>query len=104
MQFAQIMRDQLSGSGIPPSTYVDSGGLNPRADIAELHLAQSHQTRARQHDEPVRLGADEDAGASLEVRRRGRDDIAGCLRTQARQVFESSVVDVGPLTGPRLAS
>jgi N-acetylmuramoyl-L-alanine amidase len=40
VQFAQIMRDQLSGSGIPPSTYVDSGGLNPRADIAELHLAQ----------------------------------------------------------------
>jgi N-acetylmuramoyl-L-alanine amidase len=45
VQFAQIMRDQLSGSGIPPSTYVDSGGLNPRADIAELHLAQSHQSR-----------------------------------------------------------
>jgi len=39
------MRDQLSGWGIPPSTYVDSGGLNPRADIAELHLAQSHQSR-----------------------------------------------------------
>jgi N-acetylmuramoyl-L-alanine amidase len=45
VQFAQIMRDQLSGSGIPPSTYVDSGGLNPRADIAELHLAQSHQSQ-----------------------------------------------------------
>ena len=45
VQFAQIMRDQLSGSGIPPSTYVDSGGLNPRGDIAELHLAQSHQSQ-----------------------------------------------------------
>ena len=105
MQFAQIVRDQLAGSGIPPSTYVDSGGLNPRADIAGLHLAQSHQSpRALQHGQPVRLGADEDAGASLEVRRRGRGGIAGCLRTQARQVFESSVFDVGPLTGPRLAS
>jgi N-acetylmuramoyl-L-alanine amidase len=38
---AQIMRDQLAGSGIPPSTYVGSGGLNPRADIAGLNLAQS---------------------------------------------------------------
>ena len=69
MQFAQIMRDQLAGSGIPPSTYVDSGGLNSRADIAGLHLAQFPSVpRARQHDEPVRLGADEDAEASLEVR------------------------------------
>jgi hypothetical protein len=33
-------RDQLAGSGIPPSTYVASGGLNPRADIAGLNLAQ----------------------------------------------------------------
>ena len=38
--FAQIMRDQLAGSGIPPSTYVGSNGLNPRADIAGLNLAQ----------------------------------------------------------------
>jgi hypothetical protein len=29
VQFAQIMRDPLSGSGIPASTYGDSGGLNP---------------------------------------------------------------------------
>ena len=41
MQFAQIMRDQLAGSGIPPSTYVDSGGVDPRADITGLDLAQS---------------------------------------------------------------
>ena len=34
------MRDQLAGSGMPPSTYVDSSWLNPRADIAGLHLAQ----------------------------------------------------------------
>jgi N-acetylmuramoyl-L-alanine amidase len=40
VQFAQIMGDQLTGLGIPPSTYVDSGGLNPGADIAGLHLAQ----------------------------------------------------------------
>ena len=40
MQFAQIMRDQLAGSGIPPSNYIGSGGLNPRSDIAGLNLAQ----------------------------------------------------------------
>ena len=40
MQFVVIMRDQLAGSGMPPSTYADSGGLNLRADIAGLHLAQ----------------------------------------------------------------
>jgi N-acetylmuramoyl-L-alanine amidase len=38
--FAQTMRDQLAGSGIPPSTYVGSNGLNPRSDIAGLNLAQ----------------------------------------------------------------
>jgi N-acetylmuramoyl-L-alanine amidase len=40
IQFAQVMRDQLAGSGIPPANYVGSGGLNPRADIAGLNLAQ----------------------------------------------------------------
>ncbi len=40
MQFAQVMRDQMAGSGIPPSTYIGSSGLNPRADIAGLNLAQ----------------------------------------------------------------
>jgi N-acetylmuramoyl-L-alanine amidase len=40
VQFAKTMRDQLAGSGIPPSTYVGSSGLNPRADIAGLNLAQ----------------------------------------------------------------
>jgi N-acetylmuramoyl-L-alanine amidase len=39
-RFAQIMRDQLSGSGFVPSTYIGSGGLNPRSDIAGLNLAQ----------------------------------------------------------------
>ena len=29
-----------AGSGIPPSNYIGSGGLNPRADIAGLNLAQ----------------------------------------------------------------
>jgi hypothetical protein len=72
VQFAQIMRDQLPGSGIRPSTYVDSGGLNPRANIAGLNLAQFPSVLgARQHEEPVRFGAGEDAGASLEVRRCG---------------------------------
>lgn len=40
VQFAQTMRDQLSASGIPPATYIGSGGLNPRSDIAGLNLAQ----------------------------------------------------------------
>ncbi len=40
VQFARMMRDQLSASGIPPATYIGSNGLNPRADIAGLNLAQ----------------------------------------------------------------
>ena len=40
VQFAQTMRDQLAGSGIPPATYIGTSGLNPRADIAGLNLAQ----------------------------------------------------------------
>jgi len=40
VQFARMMRDQLAGSGIPPSTYIGTDGLNPRADIAGLNLAQ----------------------------------------------------------------
>jgi N-acetylmuramoyl-L-alanine amidase len=40
VQFAQIMRDQLSASGFVPSTYTGSNGLDPRSDIAGLNLAQ----------------------------------------------------------------
>ncbi len=40
VRFAQIMKDQLQASGLVPSTYVGDGGLNPRADIAGLNLAQ----------------------------------------------------------------
>lgn len=40
VQFARMMRDQLAASGIPPSTYIGTDGLNPRADIAGLNLAQ----------------------------------------------------------------
>jgi N-acetylmuramoyl-L-alanine amidase len=40
VQFAQTMRDQLQASGLVPSTYIGSGGLNPRSDIAGLNLAQ----------------------------------------------------------------
>ena len=40
VQFARIMRDRLSNSGIPPATYIGSNGLNPRTDIAGLNLAQ----------------------------------------------------------------
>lgn len=39
-RFAQIMRDQLKASGFVPATYIGSGGLNPRSDIAGLNLAQ----------------------------------------------------------------
>jgi N-acetylmuramoyl-L-alanine amidase len=34
------MRDTLAASGIPPATYIGNNGLNPRADIAGLNLAQ----------------------------------------------------------------
>ena len=40
MQFPQIMRDQLVGSGIQPSIYVGWGGLNPSADIYVLNVVQ----------------------------------------------------------------
>lgn len=40
VQFARMMRDQIAAAGIPPSTYIGSNGLNPRADIAGLNLAQ----------------------------------------------------------------
>ncbi len=40
VKFAQVMRDQLQGSGIPPANYIGEGGLDPRADIAGLNLAQ----------------------------------------------------------------
>jgi N-acetylmuramoyl-L-alanine amidase len=40
VQFARMMRDQLAASGVPPSTYIGTDGLNPRADIAGLNLAQ----------------------------------------------------------------
>src|SRR6476620_9860345 len=40
VQFAQTMRDQLQASGLEPSNYVGTGGLNPRSDIAGLNLAQ----------------------------------------------------------------
>jgi len=40
VQFAQIMRDQLRASGIPPSNYIGQDGLYGRADLAGLNLAQ----------------------------------------------------------------
>lgn len=40
VQFARVMRDQIAASGIPPATYIGTDGLNPRADIAGLNLAQ----------------------------------------------------------------
>mgnify|MGYP001403001861 FL=1 len=40
VQFARVMRDQLAASGIPPATYIGSGGLDARSDIAGLNLAQ----------------------------------------------------------------
>ncbi len=40
VQFARMMRDQMAASGIPPSTYLGTDGLNPRSDIAGLNLAQ----------------------------------------------------------------
>lgn len=40
VQFAQVMRDQLQASGIPPSNYIGNDGLYGRADLAGLNLAQ----------------------------------------------------------------
>jgi N-acetylmuramoyl-L-alanine amidase len=40
VQFAQIMRDQLRASGIPPANYIGQDGLYGRADLAGLNLAQ----------------------------------------------------------------
>lgn len=40
VRLASIMKDQLQASGLVPSTYIGSGGLNPRSDIAGLNLAQ----------------------------------------------------------------
>jgi hypothetical protein len=76
VQFVEIMRDQLAGSGMLPSTYVDSGGLNPRADIAGLHLAQFPSVLgARRHEERVRPGACGRIGCG-----RGLASICDCCR------------------------
>lgn len=40
VQLAQIMRDSLAAAGLQPSTYLGSGGLYGRADLAGLNLAQ----------------------------------------------------------------
>lgn len=40
VQLAKTMRDQMAAAGIPPATYIGSGGLDPRSDIAGLNLAQ----------------------------------------------------------------
>jgi len=40
VQYAQIMRDQLQSSGIPPSNYIGQNGLYGRSDLAGLNLAQ----------------------------------------------------------------
>ncbi|BBW99956.1 Rv3717 family N-acetylmuramoyl-L-alanine amidase [Mycolicibacterium moriokaense] len=40
VRLATVMKDQLQASGLVPSTYIGTGGLNPRSDIAGLNLAQ----------------------------------------------------------------
>jgi N-acetylmuramoyl-L-alanine amidase len=40
VQLAQIMRDQLQSSGIPPANYIGQNGLYGRSDLAGLNLAQ----------------------------------------------------------------
>ncbi len=40
LQYATIMRDQMQASGIPPATYIGQNGLNGRADLTGLNLAQ----------------------------------------------------------------
>ncbi|MCV7229073.1 Rv3717 family N-acetylmuramoyl-L-alanine amidase [Mycolicibacterium komossense] len=40
MQLANTMRDALAAAGLPESTYIGSGGLYGRADLAGLNLAE----------------------------------------------------------------
>lgn len=40
VRFAQIMRDQMVATGMTPATYIGSGGLYGRSDLAGLNLAQ----------------------------------------------------------------
>ncbi len=40
VQFARAMRDQLQASGLTPATYIGTGGLYGRPDLAGLNLAQ----------------------------------------------------------------
>lgn len=40
IQLAQIMRDQIQASGIPPANYIGNDGLYGRPDLAGLNLAQ----------------------------------------------------------------
>ncbi|MFB7724641.1 N-acetylmuramoyl-L-alanine amidase [Nocardia sp. NPDC056100] len=39
-RLATTLRDGLVGAGFTPSTYVGSNGMNPRADLAGLNLAE----------------------------------------------------------------
>jgi N-acetylmuramoyl-L-alanine amidase len=40
VELAKTMRDALEAAGLEPSTYIGSGGLYGRADLAGLNLAQ----------------------------------------------------------------
>jgi len=40
VQLAQMIRDQLQNSGIPPANYIGTDGLYGRADLAGLNFAQ----------------------------------------------------------------
>ena len=72
VQFAQAMRDQLQASGLVPSTYVGSGGLEPalRHRRAEPGAVSVDPHRAGQHEESRRRGADDHTRGQAEVRRR----------------------------------
>lgn len=79
VQFAQIMRDQIAASGIPPANYIGSNGLYGRSDLTGLNLAQypSILIELGNMKNPRRLRVDEDARGSAEVRRRGRPRYRG---------------------------
>lgn len=40
VRFAQVMRDQMAGAGLTPSTYMGNNGLYGRSDLAGLNLAE----------------------------------------------------------------
>ena len=105
VQFAQIMRDQLPASGFLPVHLHRLERPLPalRPGRAEPGPVPVDPGGMRQHEEPRRLGADEDARGQAEVRRRRRPRYRGLPGHPAAADQLGPRSDVGA-TGPRPAS